>query len=147
MLIDVIINYNKFHYYVKKGIIMKKISKTFMFIILPITILILCTYIGHLKKSNILLQQGLSPTMSSSIEFLTWVYRGIYLAILTILISYISYKKLTLEIKLFVLFLLVILNIPLLYLIKFAIYLPFTLLIIPLLNLIILIPIIIRSRK
>ncbi len=124
---------------------MKKLLKTFTFIILPITSLIIFICIGKINEKQIVLQQ-LKPTMSGSIASAAWNLRGICVAILIFLYSFVLYSRISKARKLFVLLLLLMINIPLMNLMEIAVYMPLSLLIVLILNIFAFIPALIRTN-
>lgn len=123
---------------------MKKLLKAFTFIILPIASLIIFICIGKTNEKQIVSQQ-LKPTMSGSIVAAAWNLRGVCAAILIFLYSFVLYSKISKARKLFVLVLLLMINIPLMSLMEIAVYMPLSLLIIPILNIFAFLPALVRK--
>ena len=120
---------------------MKIILKFISFVILPIITLISFTIIGKINEQIIRAKEGSHSTMSGAITSIAWTYRGIYAMALIITFSFVLYSKLlskTVKISIFMLML--IFNLPLMYFMELAIYLPLGLIIIHVINLIALAP-------
>jgi hypothetical protein len=118
----------------------KRILKVISFGILPIITLISFTIIGKINEREILAKEGSHHTMTGIISSTAWAYRGIYAMVLIIVFSFVLYSKLSKTVKVFVFMLMLILNLPVMYFMELAIYLPLGLIIIPVVNLIALIP-------
>lgn len=119
---------------------MKRILKVISFVILPIVTLISFTIIGGISEQAIRAKEGSHRTMSGAISSIAWTYRGIYAMALIIVFSYVMYLNLSKKVKASVFMLMLIFNLPLLYFMELAIYLPLGLIIIPVVNLIALTP-------
>lgn len=121
---------------------MKRILQFINFIVLPIITLAIFTAIGDKKAQIIAIEEGKHRTMSASITSMAWTYRGIYAMALIIIFSLVLYSKLSKKIKVsvFMLMLMLILNLPLIYFMELAIFLPAGLILIPIVNLIALAP-------
>lgn len=125
---------------------MKKLFKVFTFIILPIASLMTFICIGKTNEKQIVSQQ-LKPTMSGPIVASAWNLRGVCVSILIFLYSFVLYSKISKARKLFVLVLLLMINIPLMSLMEIAVYMPLSLLIIPILNIFAFIPSLLRKGE
>lgn len=119
---------------------MKRILKVISFVILPIVTLISFTIIGRISEKAIHAKEGSHSTMSGVISSIAWTYRGIYAMVLIIVFSYVMYSNLSKKVKASVFMLMIIFNLPLMYFMELAIYLPLGLIIIPVVNLIALTP-------
>jgi hypothetical protein len=118
----------------------KRILKVISFVILPIVTLISFIIIGGISEQAIRAKEGSHRTMSGAISSIAWMYRGIYAMALIIVFSYVMYLNLSKKVKASVFMLMLIFNLPLMYFMELAIYLPLGLIIIPVVNLIALTP-------
>jgi hypothetical protein len=125
----------------------KRLLKVISFVILPIVTLISFIIIGGISEQAIRAKEGTHRSMSGAISYTAWTFRGIYAMALIIVFSYVMYSNLSKKVKASVFTLILLLNMPLMYFMELAIYLPLGLIIIPVVNLIALTPAIYKKNS
>lgn len=120
---------------------MKIVSRILGFGILPLCTIILFVSIGKLNEQIIYAKEGDHHTMTGGISAIAWTNRGIYAAILIIVVSFILFSKLSKKVKIFEVVLILMMNLPFIYFAEYLFFFPLLLLAIPVSNLIVFAPI------
>lgn len=127
---------------------MRRLLKTILFWILPIITLVTFIMIGKSQTyQEYMITANMHHGMSSDMYMGIWVSRGVYSMLLVIAVSFVIFSMISKIRKIFLILMLALLNIPLIYFMNILIPNPQFILIIPIVNVILIIPFYINLKS